>query len=1027
MSHRPTGCCRALHVLLAITTALLAACNLTSAEALNDTAPASAFVARWWQVEDGLPHSSVNTILQTRDGYLWVGTSDGLARFDGHRFTVFGLADGLPSLRILSLLEDRTGALWIGTSVGICRLREGAFETWEWGRQGDNEITTIAEDRSGNIWIGSVNGLSRWRDGNFTILGKAEGLEDKRVRAIVSDGNDGVWVSMFYQGLLHWDGTRFAPLAAEPEKLLGPPISLLLDRQGTLWTGHRGIVSCLRNGKWRQYGRSEGLPPNRVGQMVEADDGSVWAAVGNGGLYLLTAGSNAPLWLNSGLDSGVLLSVATDREQNVWVGTRARGLARLKPKKFTVLPVQTDSGPALPRTLAETPDGTLWAGTTSKGLFRIRDGQVDPFLRQPPVSGFPFVSAVLSTRDGSLWWGAGPALFQWNNSQLAASYDQEFRSWLREDRIRVLCEDREDGLWIGTQNGQLRLLRQGQFLAYTNAEPKAPITALLQKRDGTLLVGTHGKGVMRVRIGNTLASIPACPARFITTLHSDEEDVLWVGTEGEGLVRMQGDRVTAITTQHGLINDTIVQILEDKRGYLWLGSYRGIFRLSKQELEKFCSEKTTLVHPLLLDRSDDMPSEQCMRGFNAGLKTRDKLLHFSTDKGIVTVNPADQAGGGLPPIVRIEKMLVDGALRYSLGPAGHAGFAGLAGGHQTHATKNKQGLVLAPGTRRLEFHYTGLKLATPENIRFRYQLAGFDNGWVEAGRDRVALYAQLPADQYQFRVTACDESGNWNEHFDSLSFQVLPFFWQTWWFRLGVLFAIVSGVVAVVRYVSFRQLRRRLQLLEQEAAVQQDRARIAKDLHDDLGAHLSQIAMLSELAQADLEKPEQARGHIDQIFRTARAVTRGLDEIVWAVNPRNDTLDRFAAHLCTFAPEYLRTAEIRCRLDLPMEIPSTPLPANVRHHLYLAFKEALHNVVKHSGASEVWLRLNVSPHDITLTIEDNGRGFEAEGGPAEGEDGLANLRQRMLDVGGRFEQQSQPGKGTRTILSAPIANGLLQN
>jgi signal transduction histidine kinase len=327
---------------------------------------------------------------------------------------------------------------------------------------------------------------------------------------------------------------------------------------------------------------------------------------------------------------------------------------------------------------------------------------------------------------------------------------------------------------------------------------------------------------------------------------------------------------------------------------------------------------------------------------------------------------------------------------------------------------------IPPGKRRVEFRYTGLSLSAPESVRFRYKLEGLDERWIEAGLERVASYSMLPAGSYRFNVTACNNSGIWNQQVASLSFHVLPFFWQTWWFRLALLAGLVVSLVAIVRYVSFRRLRRRLQILEQETAVQKDRARIAKDLHDDLGANLSQIAMLSELAQTDYEKPAQARGHIDQIFRTARTVTRSLDEIVWAVNPRNDSLDRFAAHLCTFAPEYLRAAGISCRLDVPLELPSTPLPSNVRHHLYLAFKEALHNVVKHAGATEVWLRLTLGEREVALVIEDNGRGFQSGNETSAGEDGLANLRQRMTEIGGRFEQRSQPGQGTRTALIAPL-------
>jgi signal transduction histidine kinase len=320
----------------------------------------------------------------------------------------------------------------------------------------------------------------------------------------------------------------------------------------------------------------------------------------------------------------------------------------------------------------------------------------------------------------------------------------------------------------------------------------------------------------------------------------------------------------------------------------------------------------------------------------------------------------------------------------------------------------------------LEFHYTGLSLGAPENVRFRYQIEGFDDHWIEAGQERMVSYSLLPAGHYRFHVTACDNSGIWNEPGAVLAFAVAPFFWQTWWFRLAVLAGLIASVVAVVRYVSYRRLRLRLRTLEQEAALQKDRARIAKDLHDDLGAHLSQIAMLSELAQTDFDKPTQARTHIDQIFRTARAVTRSLDEIVWEVNPRNDSLDRFVAHLCTFAPEFLRAAGIKCRLDVPMELPATVLPANVRHHLYLAFKETLHNVAKHAMATQVWLRLSIATQELVLVIEDNGRGFQASPHSVPEEDGLLNLHQRMSEIGGRFQQHSEPGRGTRTVLVAPL-------
>jgi len=328
-------------------------------------------------------------------------------------------------------------------------------------------------------------------------------------------------------------------------------------------------------------------------------------------------------------------------------------------------------------------------------------------------------------------------------------------------------------------------------------------------------------------------------------------------------------------------------------------------------------------------------------------------------------------------------------------------------------------LEIPPQHHELKIDFGALSFASPQNVQLKYQLEGYDQKWIET-RQRSVSYSRMPAGNYRFRAIACNSSGVWNDTGAALSFTVLPFFWQTWWFRLGFVSAFTIGLVAVVYYISVRRFRQKLKRLEQEAAVQKDRARIAKDLHDDLGASLSQIAMLSELAQTDLAKPAEARGHIDSIFRTARLLTRSLDEIVWAVNPRNDSLDGFVVHVCQLAPELLRTAGIRPRLDMPMEVPPIKLPPNVRHQLYLALKEALHNVVKHANATEVWVRLEVARNSLILSVQDNGRGFEAGLAAKIGADGLMNLQHRMEEIGGRFEQQSEPDRGTRITFIAPL-------
>ena len=327
-------------------------------------------------------------------------------------------------------------------------------------------------------------------------------------------------------------------------------------------------------------------------------------------------------------------------------------------------------------------------------------------------------------------------------------------------------------------------------------------------------------------------------------------------------------------------------------------------------------------------------------------------------------------------------------------------------------------LHIPPRHRRIEFEFAVLSFNAPENVQFRYRLKGFEDDWVAADTRPSATYQRLSSGDYTFEVMACNNDGEWSKTGAQLSLVVAPFFWQTWWFRLTVPGAFTFGVIAIVRYVSFRRLQKQLRVLEAQASLQKERARIAKDIHDDLGANLTQIAFLGELAHQDLGEPEQVATRVEKISTTARLAIKSLDEIVWAVNPRNDTLAHLVDYAGQFAVDYLRLAGIRCRLDFPEQIPPHELSANLRHNLFLVIKEALHNVVKHAGATELWLRAGVTDGALDICIEDNGRGFENAPDDALA-DGLRNMRQRMADIGGEIQWESRSGSGTKASLHLP--------
>jgi signal transduction histidine kinase len=424
------------------------------------------------------------------------------------------------------------------------------------------------------------------------------------------------------------------------------------------------------------------------------------------------------------------------------------------------------------------------------------------------------------------------------------------------------------------------------------------------------------------------------------------------------------------------------------------------------------------------DKSDGLPSIECVGGFQpSGLRSHDGRLWFPTVKGFAIVNPDKVPYNPLPPPVAIDGAIVDGV---TLLPKGDAIGDNTLGGH----------FKIPPGNQRLELQYTALSLTDPRKVRFKYKMEGLENKWNEAETKRTADYSHIPPGEYRFHVIACNNDGVWNDTGDTLAITVLPYFWQTKWFMTLVVLMTLGSVASSVRYVVKRKLQRRIDRIERERAIEVERGRIANDIHDDLGAGLTEIVILGELIQPPEGSTDAIQADVRKITDKARALTQSLDEIVWAVNLQNDTLDNFVTYACNFVQDYLRLAKIRCRLAVPARLPDVPLTSDVRHNLFMVLKEALNNIVKHANASEVWIQIVVEPKKFTLTIKDNGKGFRPGPMPeakivSTGENtgrgpqrnGLANMRKRIKNINGRFSLQSQPGRGTMVELTICLGDG----
>lgn len=972
-----------------------------------------------WQTSDGLPGNTVTAIQQTPEGYLWIGTLNGLARFDGVRFEVFGEASELPSTRVLALLAARNGSLWIGTDGGgLVQFRDGAFQalTRKDGLASDT-VTSLAEDREGRIWAGTAAGLSCWREGRIVEQAGVTSQQALPIAAVVVDGSNALWVVK--DRLMVRQGN--SPLSLAPGADPSSFSSLLTatpGRSGQLWFGGvNGYIGAVSNGTVLVFREQPGQLLEATWALAETRNGDLWAGTANGGLRRLREGRFTSLTTQEGLSDNSVRCLFEDRESNLWVGTAGGGLNRVKPRKLRTFTTRDGLAHNVVMSLAEDADGTLWVGSNCGGLSARRNGVFAPFNANYLLDN-ECIWSLLPGGDGSLWvgtWGGG--LFQIRGKEVK---NFPLARPGNDEPVVALCENNQGGLWLGTMQGGLRLFRDGKVEddPATNAQPKPPVTAVVQEPDGRLWVGTSGDGLQRVEGGRSrmFTRRDGLPSDFIRALHPDAKGALWIGTGG-GLARMLDGKLTAFTRAQGLPDEVISQILEDDRGNFWFGCNQGIFRVARRELEEVASGKSSRVNPIAYGRAEGMESLECTGGFHpSGLKTRDGKLWFSTVKGLVMVDPSNISVNETPPPVVIEEIIVDGLPV----AADVRRLRTLRTGEPSLLTSAATNLRLGPGVRRLEFRFTALSLVAPERNRFKYRLEGLERDWVEGGSQRVAAYTQLPPGSYEFRVIAANNDGVWNEAGASARFSVRPQLWQTRWFQALAVVALLGSVGWIMRAASVRRLRRKLRRLEEQHAIEKERTRIAQDIHDELGANLTRIALLTEVGHQHRDNPAEVAADLGKISTTAREAVRAMDAIVWAVNPRNDSLDHFANYVSQFAEEFLRPTTIRCRLDIPADLPEHPLSTEARHHLFLAVKEALNNVVRHSGASEVWLRLGMDKGQLKLTVADNGHGIATSAIHGHGHDGLGNIRQRMEALGGRFEITSDAATGTTLRLQLPL-------
>jgi signal transduction histidine kinase/ligand-binding sensor domain-containing protein len=974
---------------IAASIAALACAWARGAETRSASIPPAGYAIDVFTTDDGLPSDGITDVVQTRDGWLWIGTRAGLARFDGLSFTVFDprTTPALASAQCGAMIEGPDGALWITTmGGGITRYLDGRFEGFGSEQGVRFEFSgVLATDRAGRVWFGTNDPLHVYEDGRFRVLGPSEGVSLYSAQPILEDDTGAMWIASGDGVAACRDGTcrtqpdGFRSLAPHlPERFRRIPGA------GGSWLVVSSRTLLRERGKEiTPVPLDAPSPTDGITRVAEDQSGTLWVGWVEGGLTWIRGAERGRLTAADGLPGGAINALRADREGNLWVGTNG-GLARIRRRAFTAITVAEGLRDERVWSLLEDRSGGVWIGTES-ALHHLQGRALTIYDVRDGLPGRGVVS-ILEDREGTLWFGT--------NGGLARKEGASFRSFTTKDgltssNVRALHQDPDGRLWIGTSTGGVNELGASGFRAWTEREGLASnwVRAIRRDREGALWIATTG-GVSRLRDGviTSYTTRDGLPKSSVVCIHEDRDGHLWLGSANAGLARLRDGRFVTVGVREGLLDAGALSIQEEGEDF-WIAGTKGVMRVPRRELDDVVEGRAKSVTCLSYGRKDGLPTPECNGGTQpSSWKGRDGRLWFPTPKGVAIVDPKDVDRSVVAPPAVIESVARDGVPV----PAGEA-------------------WTLPPGTRRVDLAFTALSYTAPERVRFRYRLEGFDPDWVGGGSARRASYTNLRPGSYVFHVAASNDGGSWSEAPAARKLTIRPYFHET-----PLFYALAAAALGALAFVVHRARVRRVEA--RFAAVLAERNRIARELHDTVAQGFAGVAIQLDAAATKLEAGrEDAKDNLDRARDLARGSLAEARRSVQALRPR-----------------LLETGDLVDAIETSARAltEGTGIEADVRHrgtrrrfaelvegNLLRAAQEALSNAVRHSGCRTIRIELVVHRGSVELTVEDDGRGLAEE----KGHDGmgLQGMRERVEQIGGSLSVSERPGGGTRVAIQVP--------
>jgi len=972
---------RAAVSVLAILVLLLT--NSNSASALDPNKRVTQYALRNWTTEQGLPQGWISALLQTHDGFLWVGTRGGLARFDGVHFNVFhsSEADSIPNDIITSLAEDISGNLWIGTPGGLTRYREGHFVTFT-QRDGlpETSIARLCPDSGGGLWIvTSYSRIVRFNGYRFEQFNSPIAGKFAEVNTILEDHGGILWMATFH-GLFAFNKGVLDRRYSRADGLSDEAVyALCLDRSGTLWVAGNGGVDYLHEQRFIH----RAVPGLVMASFVSVDrQGNLWTGSTGSGLFRVNEHGASRLTAAQGLTSDEIYTILEDRDGGIWIGA-VSGLNQLQDSIFTSFGIP-EGLPASTRDLdaVEESDHAIWLGG-GKTVIRLKGDAIQILDTGHRTSSFPYtVRSSSLSRQGLLVTSDAGRVSLMRPSSL---------SGLRKLTLNgagIIFYDREGVLWAGTnENGLIRYQSNGDTQSYTirNGLTDNNVRVINEDVHGDLWVGTVS-GLVRLHNGAP-AKVASC--EVVTSIWADADGSVWAGSQS-GLLHYHDGSVRFFTQRDGLPTDTIEGVAEDDSSHLWLGTLQGVVRVDKQELLSIEQNKGARLSPIVFGKSDGLRDSEVRQ--NSVFRSQDGRIWFLTLKEIAVVDPRRIAPSPLLTAY-VENPSLDDKLLAPSVP-----------------------FVVPPGRHRIEIHYTAPNLSSPGRMNFRYRLEGWDRDWVDAGMRRDVSYTGIPVGHYRFQVAVSNGWSMWNPSEATLPIVVQPYFYQTAWFLTICVVALVATVI-VIHNVRVSQVAAHLNDRLHERL--EERSRIARELHDTLLQGV--IGMLMQLYAVETQVPASSP--------MKESLTRVVGRAHKLVDEGRTTLEDLrsrARHDDALEEALLSGIE---DFDIPesiqVQITATGIVRTlnyvVQEDVYRIAREALINALRHAEASTIAIEVGYSESALKLRVWDNGRGMDADAREAgrSGHWGIQGMRERAEHIGGQLKLWSRPGAGTEIELRIP--------